>query len=162
MLLVLIFELLRRRQLREKYAVLWMAVGLLTLPFGLVPDSLNATASHLGVASGASLVLFLAVVFLLLVCIHLCWEASRLEDETRALAEEVALIRTELRDLRAQTPDGVRGAGVRQAHAQPATAEGTASSSKPRSGAEVIAPRRGDATGLGVVDSSSVEGGAHR
>jgi hypothetical protein len=46
-------------------------------------------------------VLFLAVTFLLLVCIHLSWEASRVEDETRSLAEEVALIRTELRELRA-------------------------------------------------------------
>ena len=53
-------------------------------------------------ASGASLVLFLAVVFLLLICIHLSWEASRLEDETRALAEEVALIRAELRDVKEQ------------------------------------------------------------
>ena len=99
-LLGLILELLRRRQLREKYAVLWLAVGLLTLPFGFVPTSLNSLARHLGVRNGASLVLFLAVIFLLLVCIHLSWEASRLEDETRALAEDVALIRTEMRDLR--------------------------------------------------------------
>lgn len=101
-LLGLILELLRRRQLREKYAVLWLAVGLLTLPFGFVPTSLNSLARHLGVRNGASLVLFLAVIFLLLVCIHLSWEASRLEDETRALAEEVALIRTEMRDLKAE------------------------------------------------------------
>jgi hypothetical protein len=103
LLLALIFELLRRRQLREKYAVLWLGVGLLTLPAGFIglnPDLLNSLSRHLGVASGASLVLFLAVVFLLMVCIHLSWEASRLEDETRALAEEVALIRTEMRGLR--------------------------------------------------------------
>jgi hypothetical protein len=100
LLLALIFELLRRRQLREKYAVLWLAVGLVTLPLGFIPWSLDNVSSWLGVASGASLVLFLAVVFLLVVCIHLSWEASRLEDETRALAEEVALIRAELRDVR--------------------------------------------------------------
>jgi hypothetical protein len=103
LLLGLVFELLRRRQLREKYAVLWLAVGLLTLPAGFIgfdPELLNSLSRHLGVANGASLVLFLAVVFLLLVCIHLSWEASRLEDETRALAEEVALIRTEMRGLR--------------------------------------------------------------
>jgi hypothetical protein len=99
LLLVLIFELLRRRQLREKYAVLWLAVGLLTLPFGFIPNAFDHVSNSLGVHNGASLVLFLAVVFLLLVCIHLSWEASRLEDETRALAEEVALIRTELRDI---------------------------------------------------------------
>ena len=100
LLLALIFELLRRRQLREKYAVLWLVVGLVTLPLGFIPWSMDNVSSWLGVASGASLVLFLAVVFLLLVCIHLSWEASRLEDETRALAEEVALIRAELRDVK--------------------------------------------------------------
>ncbi|MBW8803380.1 MAG: hypothetical protein AUG49_01465 [Catenulispora sp. 13_1_20CM_3_70_7] len=102
LLLALIFELLRRRQLREKYAVLWLVVGLVTLPLGFIPSSLDNVSSWLGVASGASLVLFLAVVFLLLICIHLSWEASRLEDETRALAEEVALIRAELRDVKEQ------------------------------------------------------------
>jgi hypothetical protein len=102
LLLALIFELLRRRQLREKYAVLWLLVGLVTLPLGFIPSSLDNVSSWLGVASGASLVLFLAVVFLLLICIHLSWEASRLEDETRALAEEVALIRAELRDVKEQ------------------------------------------------------------
>jgi hypothetical protein len=105
LLLALIFELLRRRQLREKYAVLWLVVGLVTLPLGFIPWSLDNVSSWLGVASGASLVLFLAVVFLLIVCIHLSWEASRLEDETRSLAEEVALIRAELREAKDRHAD---------------------------------------------------------
>jgi hypothetical protein len=95
-LLALIFELVRRRQLREKYAVLWMAVGLLILPLGFLPRLLDSLVQEVGVKSGVSLVLFLGVVFLLLVCLHLSWEASRLEEETRTLAEEVALIRAEL------------------------------------------------------------------
>lgn len=105
LLLALIFELLRRRQLREKYAVLWLVVGLVTLPLGFIPWSLDNVTGWLGVASGASLVLFLAVVFLLIVCIHLSWEASRLEDETRSLAEEVALIRAELREVNERHAD---------------------------------------------------------
>lgn len=94
--LTLILELLRRRQLREKYAILWMGVGLAVLVLGFFPRLLDSVATMLGVASGASLVLFLGVIFLLLVSIHLSWEVSRLEEETRTLAEEVALIRTEL------------------------------------------------------------------
>jgi hypothetical protein len=95
-LLAVILELMRRRQLREKYTVLWMAVGFIVVLFGFFPGLLNALARGLGVASGASLVLFLGVVFLLLVCIHLSWEASRLEEKTRTLAEEVALIQAQL------------------------------------------------------------------
>ncbi len=95
-LLGFIYELLRRRQLREKYAVLWVIVGVLVIPFAFFPHLLDTLARGVGVASGVSLVLFLAVVFLLLVCVHLSWEASRLEEETRCLAEEVALIKTKL------------------------------------------------------------------
>lgn len=91
-----IFELVRRRRLREKYAVLWMLVGVVVLGLGLFPTALNRVAIAFGVANGVSLVLFFGVMFLLLVCLHLSWEASRLEDETRVLAEELALLRLRL------------------------------------------------------------------
>lgn len=94
--LAIIAELLRRRQLREKYAVVWMAVGVVVGVLGVFPRLLDSLGRVLGVASGASLVLFLGIVFLLMVSIHLSWEASRLEEETRTLAEEIALIRMEL------------------------------------------------------------------
>jgi hypothetical protein len=96
-LLAVIVELLRRRQLREKYAVLWLAVGLLVVPLGLFPQVLDSAAEAIGVVSGVSLVLFLGMVFLLLVCIHLSWEVSRLEEETRTIAEELAIHRIESR-----------------------------------------------------------------
>jgi hypothetical protein len=96
LLLAMIFELLRRRQLREKYAILWMVVGLAVLPLGFFPRLLDSLAKAAGMKSGVSLVLFLGILFLLVVCIHLSWEASRLESETRTLAEEVALIRAQL------------------------------------------------------------------
>src|SRR3984893_15942835 len=94
--IVPILELLRRRQLREKYAVLWICVGLVVLPLGFFPRLLDSLSGLTGVASGVRLVLFFGVVFLLLLCMHLSWETSRLEEKTRTLAEEVSLIRTQL------------------------------------------------------------------
>lgn len=96
--LAVIFELVRRRQLREKYAMLWLAIGLIVVPLGFFPRTLDRLSGTLGVASGASLVLFLGLTVLLLVCIHLSWEVSRLEEETRSLAEDLALLRTSMRD----------------------------------------------------------------
>ncbi len=95
LLFVVIIELLRRRQLGEKYAILWLAVGLVVLPLAAFPRLFDGPARALGVASGISLVLFLGFVFLLLVCVHLSWEVNRLEEETRTLAEDMALLRTE-------------------------------------------------------------------
>ncbi|WP_327290907.1 DUF2304 domain-containing protein [Streptomyces sp. NBC_01198] len=97
-LLACILELLRRHQLREKYAALWLAVGSAVVPLGLFPQMLDSLARGLGIVSGASLVLFAGIVLLLLVCLHLSWESSRLEEETRTLAEEIALIRTALEE----------------------------------------------------------------
>ena len=98
-LLACILELLRRHQLREKYAALWLAVGSAVVPLGLFPQMLDSVAGSVGIKSGVSLVLFAGMVLLLLVCLHLSWESSRLEEETRTLAEEVALLRTALDEL---------------------------------------------------------------
>ena len=93
--LAFIVELLRRRQLQEKYAILWLGVGILMVPLAFFPTLTDHLATALGIASGVSFVLFLGIVFLLLVCIHLSWEVSRVEEETRTLAEEVALMRAQ-------------------------------------------------------------------
>ncbi|MDH6578416.1 DUF2304 domain-containing protein [Kitasatospora sp. MAP5-34] len=103
-LLGYILELLRRQQLREKYAAIWLSIGVVIAPLGFFPDLLDSTARRLGVASGASLVLFVGFVLVLLVSLHLSWESSRLEAETRTLAEDVALIRAQL--AKQGTPPG--------------------------------------------------------
>ena len=109
-MLLVIFELLRRRQLREKYGALWLVVAVGVLPLAIFPTLLDGLSSSLGIASGLSLFLFLAVVFLLLVTVHLSWECSRLEEETRDLSEEIAMLRSDFEELRqrtelGQTPD---------------------------------------------------------
>lgn len=89
-------ELLRRRQLKEKYAVLWIIVGAGMLLLAAWPGLLDMTARALDIKSGPNLLLFVAALLLILVCVHLSWEVSRLEDRSRALAEEIGLLRLEL------------------------------------------------------------------
>jgi hypothetical protein len=108
-----IIELLRRRRLQEKYAILWLTVSLIMVPISLLPSKVDVVATKIGFASGVSLVLFVGIVFLLLVCMHLSWEVSKLEEETRTLAEDLALLRTEFeqdRLARAGQRDAVGGA----------------------------------------------------
>lgn len=97
--------LLVRQKLREKYAVLWLVVASVVLVLAALPGLLDGVARRLGVIDPVNLLLFAAVTFLLLVCVHLSWEASRLEDETRVLAEELALLRSDVeRGRRADGP----------------------------------------------------------
>jgi hypothetical protein len=89
-------ELLRRRQLKEKYAVLWVVVGTGMLVLAVWPGLLDVGAHALDVKSGPNLLMFVAALLLIVVCVHLSWEVSRLEDRSRALAEEIGLLRLEL------------------------------------------------------------------
>jgi hypothetical protein len=88
-------ELLRRRQLREKYAVLWMLVGTGVVVLILFPGLLEMASRALGVLVPSNLLFFGAIVLLLSVSVHQSWELSRLEDETRKLAEDLAILRLE-------------------------------------------------------------------
>ncbi len=97
---VMMFELLRRRQVKEKYAVLWLGVGISMLVLAIFPHLLDILAGALGVRSGPNLLFLVTGLVLLLVCVHLSWEVSRLEDRSRALAEELGLLRLEVDELR--------------------------------------------------------------
>ena len=94
--LAVLFEMLRRQRLREKYAVFWVIVALFTLLVAIFPRLLTWAAELIGVAVPANLLFFVASMVLLLVSIHHSYELGRLEDRTRTLAEEVALLRMEL------------------------------------------------------------------
>jgi hypothetical protein len=91
-----IFELLRRRQLSEKYTVLWLVVGVVLLMLTVFPNVLVSISRWVGVTLPANLLFFVAIVFLICVALHLSWELSRLENETRKLAEDLAILRLEL------------------------------------------------------------------
>ena len=113
-----LFRLLRAGRIREKYAALWILIGVGIIALAAWPG-LMVELSHLfGVAVPSNLLFFAAILLLLGVALHLSLEASKLEDEVRTLAEQVALIRTDLDDARATAtaasddgtdPDRTRG-----------------------------------------------------
>lgn len=91
-----ILVLLRRRQLRGKYAMLWTGLGVALFLLALVPGVLTWASEGLGINYPPALFLVIAVGFLLVIVIQFSWEMSRQEDRTRTLAEEIALLRAEL------------------------------------------------------------------
>lgn len=95
----LVLEMLRRKKFREKYATLWLVVGALTVVLAAFPQLLNIAAELLGVQLPSNLLFILSILLLLGVCLHLSWELSILEDETRTLAEEVAILRTQIEEV---------------------------------------------------------------
>ena len=142
--------LLRQRKLREKYAVLWIMVGLVTLILAGFPQLLNIAADFAGFALPSNLLFLLAILLPIGVCLHLSLEISVVEDETRALAEEAAILRAHLEALQA-TVDGMTAAqgshetmpgvpGLRNHAAQNHTAQNDA---VPNDGVQGAGPRHG-------------------
>ncbi|MCU1595482.1 MAG: hypothetical protein JWO12_2874 [Frankiales bacterium] len=102
--LLVMLDLLRRRRLREKYAVLWLVVSGFVALFALLPGTLTALSRAVGVKTPVNLLFFSAVLVLLVVCVQLSYEISRLEDETRCLAEELGILRLDVQDIRRAPP----------------------------------------------------------
>lgn len=104
-ILALIVTMLMRRHLREKYAVMWLLIGAAMLVLALFPDLLGALAGLLGVIVPSNLLFALAVALLIGVTLHLSWELSRAEEEIRRVAEEVAILRTDLERLQSSASE---------------------------------------------------------
>lgn len=91
-LIAVILWMLLTRRLREKYAVMWLVLGMVLLLLGVFPGLLGAATKLLGVELPANLLFAASLVVLLGVTLHLSWELSQNEEETRRLAEEIAIL----------------------------------------------------------------------
>jgi hypothetical protein len=107
LILVLTIELVRRRQLREKYAALWLVVSLVAVVLALAPGLLTWIAACLGFGIPANLLFFAGFVLLLVIAMQLSLELGRREDETERLAEEVALLRHAVAELERRCGEGI-------------------------------------------------------
>ena len=91
-----IVALVRSRRLRAKYSVLWFSIGIGLAILAIFPGLLSWVSDRFGIAYPPATFMLLALSFLLVLVLHFSWELSRLEDRTRALAEELALMRLDL------------------------------------------------------------------
>jgi hypothetical protein len=102
--LSLLFEMLRRRRLREKYAVFWAIIALGTLAVALFPRLLDRAAALVGVEVPSNLLFFIASLLLFVVSVQHSSELGQLEEQSRTLAEEVALLKMRVATLETESP----------------------------------------------------------
>jgi cell division protein FtsB len=93
LLLLIVLELIRGRRLKERYALLWLATGLILLVLSAWRGGLNTIAGWVGVETYPPAVLFaVATLFTLLVLLHYSTVLSKLTDENVELAQRIALL----------------------------------------------------------------------
>jgi hypothetical protein len=110
-LLLVVFELVRRRRLMERYALLWMFSAVVILGLALWQDALNVLARAMGVASPPNALFFVAVGFILLLLLHFSAAMSRLTDQSKVLAQRHAILEERVRELEREHGDEPLGLG---------------------------------------------------
>jgi len=105
-LLLVVLEMVRRRRLMERYALLWMLSAVVILGFAVWGDALTVLAKALGIASPPNALFFIAVAFILLLLLHFSAAMSRMADQSKVLAQRQALLEERLRRQEADASDG--------------------------------------------------------
>jgi len=103
-LAAIVLWLVRRRTLRAEYTPIWMGAALGLLIASLNLDVLRVLTRLLGAWTLSSTIFFLGQFFLLAICLNYAVRLSQSGTQIRLLAQEVALLRRQLEDLRAGTP----------------------------------------------------------
>jgi hypothetical protein len=108
-LFILVLELVRRRRLAERYALLWMSAAVALLVLAIWRDGLDVLADLMGIADPANAIFILALGVTFILLLHFSVATSRLAEETKILAQEVARLDQELRSERSNgLPEDLR------------------------------------------------------
>jgi hypothetical protein len=91
-LFLFVFELVRRKRLLERYALLWLFAAAVLLGLSLWADLLNRISTAVGVQYGPAALFAVALGFVVVLMLHFSLVISRLTDQNKILAQRVALL----------------------------------------------------------------------
>jgi hypothetical protein len=105
----LIFELVRRKRLMERYAILWLVAGVTILVLALWRGLLTTLSHAVGIYYPPATLFAVGFLFVLVMLVHFSMTVSRLSDENKVLAQRLALLQQRLE----QASDEKRGQAAR-------------------------------------------------
>lgn len=95
---VLIFELVRRKHVMERYAILWLIAGVTILVLAVWQGLLTTLSHAVGIYYPPSALFAVAFVFVLVMLMHFSMTVSRLSDQNKILAQRLALLQQRLEE----------------------------------------------------------------
>jgi len=99
-LLIGVLELVRRRRMLERYALLWLFSAVILLGLAVWRGALNVIAHAIGVIYPPNAIFVVAFGFVLFLLLHFSLAVSRLTDQTKVLAQRLALLEAREREHR--------------------------------------------------------------
>jgi hypothetical protein len=119
LLLLAVLELVRRRRLTERYALLWLLSAVVLLTLAIWGGALARISHAIGVIYPPNALFFIAIGCIVLLLLHFSAVVSRLSDQTELLAQRQALLEER---LRCQEQSSAASTPQHRAYAPPARA----------------------------------------
>jgi hypothetical protein len=107
-LLLVVLELVRRKRFLERYALLWLFSTLVLLGLAAWQNGLETIARLIGIAYPPNALFLIAFGFVLLLLLHFSLAVSRLSDQTKVLAQRLALVEENQRPAKGERWDDDR------------------------------------------------------
>lgn len=114
-LLLVVFELVRRKRLSERYAILWLLAAMTLFVLAAWKGLLTTLSNDVGISYPPSALFAVAIGLIAMILLHFSVAVSRLADQNKVLAQRLALLqqRQEESERSAAADDGPARTGER-------------------------------------------------
>jgi hypothetical protein len=113
-LLLLVFELVRRKRLSERYAILWLLAAATLFVLAAWKGLLTSLAYDVGISYPPSALFAVAIGLIAMILLNFSLAVSRLSDQNKILAQRLSLLQHRLEERtgeQARSPDAERTDG---------------------------------------------------
>ncbi|MBF0509078.1 MAG: DUF2304 domain-containing protein [Deltaproteobacteria bacterium] len=110
-LIGIVIELIRQNRMRERFAIVWMGASVLILVFGIWPDLLNVISRVVKLHHLTTL-FTLGLIFLVGIILNFTVTISTLSERNRKLAQEMAIAKFQIEELKKGLDSIKGGAGI--------------------------------------------------
>jgi hypothetical protein len=116
-LLVVVLELVRRKRFLERYALVWILNAVVLLGLAVWKGVLETIAQAVGIEYPPNALFLIAFGFVLVLLLHFSLAVSRLSDQTKVLAQRLAMLEQRQRETAEKVEgaaESLEGAGERE------------------------------------------------
>lgn len=108
-LLLLVFELVRRKRLSERYAILWLLAAITLFVLAVWKGLLTSLSSDVGISYPPSLLFTVAIGLIAMILLNFSLAVSRLSDQNKVLAQRLGLLQQRIEEGDAGSPQSGEG-----------------------------------------------------
>jgi hypothetical protein len=108
-LLVIVLNMVRKRQLREQYSLLWIGACAVLLLSAVLIRAVDALAHAVGIFYPPAFVFLVAILLIVVLQVHFSVVISSLKEQTRTLTQDLGILEDQVRSLKRQIGDNDDG-----------------------------------------------------